>query len=83
MIDDTGNGIGKGRVGHSVEYDGSDSYLPGVGFAPGLGGDDPRQQVDVTLAVFAAGAAGEETIELLTGTRGRSGDGELRLTESA
>ena len=49
LVDHAGEGIGEGGVLDAVENDRAHRHLAVVGLAPGLGGDDPGQQVQVAV----------------------------------
>ena len=47
LVDNSGDGIWERRMLHPVEDDRADRDLPLIGFAARLGGNKPREQVDV------------------------------------
>ena len=48
LEDDLGYRVREGRVLHPVEHDGADRDLAGIGLAPRLGRDEPRQQRELS-----------------------------------
>ena len=68
LVDDAGDRRGKGRMAHAVEHHRADRDLPDIGLAARLGGDEPREQIDVAAAVLGR-----------TALPGRQSEGRERL----